>query len=308
MKKIAIYTVISEDAKSSTLSLESSRRLQPNLDHYIYYENSSEQINELIKQFPKLIWKQIDEQLLLQEVTLFERFLDFGYHHPALFHCCKQLMEYDKVVYISEHIHIMHQFNSDHFNVSKPFIGPQLASPVDMRFITNSFKEAHKLSDAVYLSIDLLCFDPKLIKKQNLLQEFEEFAHQLYYQNRISDSVSESRIGIEKALNAFCSTDIGYHYLPQNYMLDIEYTIDYTGPVIGIYQKLDIDYTTRLDKQVNFLEIDYFENVYHLEYMVLITTFISNIGYAKRSDIDYNLNYLQNQIIMRNKIYQSRLQ
>ncbi len=310
--KSAIYTVINDNITKSIFAIIASYEKNKDVAHYIFYFGSEHDVSEYEKHYSHIRWIDLewwDDKNLFNSLQELTRYVDFNYHNPIFFSIVKYFKAYDYAVYISSHVHILNEFKADAFVFEYTLAAPQIATPIDTDFITNSFKETHAINDNVYLASDIIIFNSKAFIDNQIEDKMKLFFRNLYYQTRIqaNEKTSLTRIGLETAFNLFCASGVEYKYLPQNYLLDIEYTNDYSGQVIGLYQLTELDYEQRLDSQPQFLEIDYEENIYHLEYMVLYINFLNDHQLVRQSIIDFNLQYLSDLIIMRNKIYQKRL-
>ncbi len=307
MKK-AIYMVVNDDVDKTMLTIKSSVEVNT-CNHYVFYDSNQIEIGDYAKvENSRIKFIDLNEVIDVKFYHVMAKYVEVSHHHPAVLFVINTLAEYDYIIYLSQKVFVVSEFDCDEYINDEVFIAPPLAAPFDDRFVTNQFINKYHINQRVYLSEDMLIIKPKLFIEQEILKKFEKFVEDLYYQTKIDvNSNKIIRIPTLLTFNLFVGQGIKNRYLAQRFLLNIEYTIDYSGEMAAFYLDESLDYGRRLDEQANFKEIDYTENIYHLEYLLYILKFCLEKQIYPKEVLDFNIAYVKEQIIERNGIYQERL-
>lgn len=303
----AIFTVTSDEFQKSLLSILSSSKYNP-CPHYIFYEQIDEaQVQIAMQNYPQIKFMSIEAVADINQYQIYSKYLEH-HHHPATLFVVDYLQQYSSIVYISNRIHVTGKFEHEQFIDEQVFLAPPLASPFNDKFVSNKFLERHNIRERVFLSEDLVVINPKQFIKLDVLARFAIFTEELYYQSKLDKQANAiNRIPSLYAFNLFVANNIPYKYLPQNYMLDISYTIDYQSKMLSFYQPSSVIYLEKFDHQMEFADANIMSDVYHLEYHLFVLEFLKELKISDLSVINHNLNFINKLIIKRNIKYQQRL-
>lgn len=297
----AIFTLVNENVNESLIALLSSKK-HNDVPHYLFYDEINE---DLITQFPQLKFIQIESIVAASEYQKFSKYID-THHHPALFFMVEYLSQYSAVTYISERVHVTERFDFDKYYNNQLLLAPPIAKPFTKEVASNKFIEAHRISTKTYLSEDLVIINTKRFIDEQILQKFSIFTEDLY-NNSEATSNQLSRIPSRYAFNLFIAEGIDYKYLPQNYLLDIEYTANYNDTMVAFYQSHVFDFNIRIDEQIELIDLDITKDVYNLEYLLYVLEFLKSTGLVETKMLEYNEQMIAELILKRNGIYQMRL-
>ncbi len=305
--KYAIYTVVNNNINKSLITILSSAKYN-NVDHYIFYEqNDSCVTNELIEKFSQLQFVQIESIANDIDYKLFSKYVE-DHHHPAMLFTVEFLKNYTNIIYLSDRIHVTKQFSIENYDLSSTFLAPPVSVPYKDNFVSNSFIDSHKLNNRTYLSEDFVVINTKRFINNNVLERLAKFSEDLYYQSKLELNTNTLiRIPSHIVYNMFTANNESFNYLPQNFMLDIEYTSDFVGEMVSFYQPTQLDYYQKFDEQIEFIELDLESDVYNLEYLIILLQFMLEENLALSNIVNYNIQYIEQVILDRNLAYQMRL-
>lgn len=297
----AVFTVVNNNVIESLIALLSSHKYN-DVPHYLFYEDIDE---ELKVQFSQLKFVQIESVVEASEYHKFSKYID-THHHPALFFMVEYLSEYKIATYISERVHVTEQFDFEKYFDDQLFLAPPIAKSFSKEIASNKFIEKHQINTRTYLSEDFVVINTNKFISDNILGRLAVFTEDLYNSSS-TNSNQLNRIPSRYAFNLFIADGLEYSYLPQNYLLDIEYTANYDDTMISFYQSYVFDFTKRIDDQIELLELDINKDIYNLEYLQFVLDFLQTINLVPANMLEYNQAMLVELILKRNSIYQARL-
>lgn len=297
----AIFTIVNDNFTDSLIALLSSKKYN-DVPHYFFYDEINEQ---MIEKFPQLKFVRIDSIVDASEYQKFYKYVD-SHHHPALFFMVEYLKQYETVTYISERVHVTASFDISRYYDEQLFLAPPIAKPFSNEIASNSFIESHKINTKSYLSEDLVVINTHRFINENILEKFAEFTEDLYNRS-INNTNKLNQVKSRYAFNLLVAEGLEYKYLPQNYLLDIEYTVNYNNDMVAFYQSDVLDFSSKLDEQIEEIELDIETDVYNLEYLLYIIEFLKSEDLIDQKMLEYNHNALMELILIRNSSYQERL-
>lgn len=296
----AIFTVVNNDVTKGLITVLSSVRYN-DVPHYLFCEKLEP---KLISSYPNIKFVSIGEVIDAFQYQGFTKSTLDAEQLLFLF-IIEYLKAYQTVTYLSEKVHVTDAFDYLEYYNSELFMAPPTSSPFETEYATNQFINEYSLDTRVYLNHNFIVINREQFINQKILSKFIKFCHELYNQAQIN-AKNLTRIPASYGFNLFAA-NLSYYYLPQNYLLDIEYTATYNDRMIAFYQSVVFDYSSPIDEQIDLLEIDVFSDTYNFEYLLFEIEFLAENALIAKESLNRNKRIIDELILKRNINCQERL-